>query len=128
MLEEECLISPKRCRDAARRDHPTDELSTRLGHLVNWVMVGEHLEQDCAGGDSGELVLEVSLPGVGPAIDVEGLELEDEWPLGIGLDVPCLADLTPVLNAHGTNMICCLCQLFSNRLASAHIKRLVQMS
>ena len=80
MLEEQLLIAPKRsCNFADHRDS-TDEVPSRAAQLVDGVLVGEHLEEDCTWSYHRELVSEVLLPRLRPIVDIVRLELQYKRP------------------------------------------------
>ena len=70
--------------------------------------VGEDFEEDGAGAEGRNLVREIFLPRIGPAVDVVGLELKDEWPAWLLFSRAILLVLRPIQHTHCTNVICSL--------------------
>ena len=85
MLEEEGLVTPEGERDGARDDDTADEVTTGARKLMDGAGVGEYFEKNGTWADGSQLVGEISLPGVSPAVHVVGFELEDEGPAGLRL-------------------------------------------
>ena len=63
---------------------------------MNGARVGKDLEHNGAGFNRHQLVSEVCLPGIRPVVDIEGLELEEEWPIWLGFFIAMLIPLGPV--------------------------------
>ena len=105
VLEEKRLIAPERESNRACHHDASDEVAARAGKLMNWVGVGEYFEEDGTGAERRKLVREVFLPRIGPAVDVVGLELEDEGPAGLLFNRAILLVLRPIQHAHCTNVI-----------------------
>ena len=108
MLVEQGLVSPQRSREGAQCHNTADEVATRAGKLMKWVLICENFKENCALWDGLELVCEVGLPGISPSVDVIWLELQDHGPLWILLFGAVFGVLAPVLDRHGTNMVGCL--------------------
>jgi hypothetical protein len=81
VLEEKLLVTPQRSHGLGARHDPADQVvfTTELGRLV----VGEDLEDGGVRLNLDELILEIVLVLVGPAIDIIRLKIDLEGPVGV---------------------------------------------
>lgn len=96
VLVKQGLIAPQRSCNSACRDNTSDQLTSRPGQLVNGTRVRKHLKENSAWRNRLELVREVCLPGVSPAIHIEWLKLKNKRPLRVWLFLATLGMQTPV--------------------------------
>ena len=88
VLEEESAIAPERADLVGARDDPADEIG--LAAELRRFVEGENFEHHGVRRDDGDLVPEVVLVVVGPAVHVVGLELELDGPVRVCLPVTVL--------------------------------------
>ena len=102
-LEEKLLVAPSRGNSLRARHDVTNELffATKLRGLV----VGHNLEESNVRLENLQLVVEVVLVGIGPAIDIIRLELNHEWPVRLKLGVAILVVQSQVHQRVGTNVV-----------------------
>jgi len=124
VLEEEHLVSPEGAGGLRAGDKMTDQLlfAVMLGRTV----VTEDLEHNRISGDIGQLVKEVILVLVGPAIDVIRLNLDLERPVRFFDFVTVLIELGELHNGHATCMVRHLVQVLANGLSGARVLHLTK--
>jgi len=103
VLKEQLGVAPEGAELVGAGCNPADQFlfATELRRLVE----GEHLEHDGARGDSLDLVLEVILVLVGPAVDIVALELNLERPVRLSLLVTSLIVVSDVHDGGGAKVI-----------------------
>jgi len=103
VLEEKLLVTPQRSNVLRARHDPSDQsvFATELRRLV----VGEHLEHRGVGFDLLELVIEVVLIGIGPAVNIIRLEVDHEWPVRLCDLFTMLIELGELHDGSGTNVV-----------------------
>ncbi len=81
VLEEKLLVAPEGSDSLRARHDPSNQsvFATELGGLV----VGEHLEHAGIGLNHAELVIEVVLISIRPAVDIIRLKVDHEWPVRV---------------------------------------------
>ena len=102
-LEEKLLVSPTRGDHIGAGHNPADlvVLTTELGRLI----VCEDLEEASVCLDNGELVVEVVLVGIGPAVDIIRLKVDHEWPVGLLDSTAAVVILGHLHDGHGADMV-----------------------
>ena len=127
VLEEKLLVAPERWRGLGASHKPTDEafralVITVLGRAI----VAKDFEHSSVFGHNLELLLEVVLEMISPAIDIVRLYVYLEGPVRVLLLVSKLIVLGKLHNGHGTGMIGDLGQVLAYRLSSTVIIHLFQ--
>ena len=127
VLEEKLLVAPERWRGLGASHKPTDVafralVITVLGRAI----VAKDFEHSSVFGHNLELLLEVVLEMISPAIDIVRLYVDLEGPVRVLLLVSKLIVLGKLHNGHGTGMIGDLSQVLAYRLSSAVIIPLFQ--
>ncbi len=103
VLEEKLLVTPLGSDVLRARHDPSDQVifATELRRLV----VGEHLEHRGVGFDLFELVIEVVLVSISPAIDIIRLEVDHEWPVRLCDLITMLIVLCELHDGSATNVV-----------------------
>ncbi len=103
VLEEKLLVTPLGGNVLRARHDPSDQsvFATELRRLV----VGEHLEHRGVGFDLFELVIEVVLVSIGPAIDIIRLEIDHEWPVRLCDLITKLIELGELHDGSASNVV-----------------------
>lgn len=103
VLEEKLLVTPFGGNVLRARHDPSDQsvFATELRRLV----VGEHLEHRGVGFDLLELVIEVVLVSIGPAVNIIRLEVDHEWPVRLCDLITMLIELGELHDGSGTNVV-----------------------
>lgn len=127
VLEEKLLVAPERWCGLRAGNQPADValwafVITVLGRAV----VAENSEHDGVYWHNLELILEVVLESVSPAIDIVRLDIDLERPVRVLLLVAVLIVLGQLHNGHGTGVIGNLGQVLANRLSGAVVIHLLE--
>ena len=103
VLEEKLLVTPQRGHGLGARHDPADQVvfTTKLGRLV----VGEDLEHGSVWLNQDELILEIVLVLVGPAVHIIRLEIDLEGPVSVLDFVTKLIELRELHQRGGTDMV-----------------------
>lgn len=114
MLEEELRVSPLRRGRLRATHHVADKaaFSAKLRRLIE----AEDLEHGGVGGNCRELVQEVVLIVVCPAVHIVGLNLYLEWPVEVLDLVAVLVELRQLHHGHGAHVVGHFVQVPSNAL------------
>ena len=94
--------------------------------VLGWAVVAEDSEHNGVYWHNCKLILEVVLEGVGPAIDIERLDINLERPVRVLLLVAILIVLSELHNGHGAGVVRNFVQVLANRLSSAVVIHLLE--
>lgn len=94
--------------------------------VLGWAVVAEDSEHNGVYWHNCKLILEVVLEGVGPAIDIERLDIDLERPVRVLLLVAILIVLSELHNGHGAGVVRNFVQVLANRLSSAVVIHLLE--
>lgn len=94
--------------------------------MLDWAIVTENPEHHSVHGDDSKLVLEVVLVGIGPAINVVGLNFDVERPVRMRFLPAILVKLGKFHDGHGACMIRNLGQMLANCLSGAIVVHFLQ--
>ena len=120
MLEEELLVTPERWSGLGARNEPANvALWALVVAELGWAVVPVHSEHSGVLGHDLELLVEVILVLVSPAVDVIGLDIDLEGPVWVFLFVSKLIEFGKFHDRHGTSMVCDLSQVLSDGLTGA---------
>ena len=127
MLEEKLLVAPERWGGLRTGDEPADvAFWAFVITVLRWAVVAENSEHDGVFWHNLELVLEVVLESVGPAIDIIRLDIDLERPVRVLLLVAVLIELSQLHDGHGTGVIADLVQVLANGLPGAVVIHLLE--
>ena len=103
VLEEKLLVTPERSDSVRASYDPTDQavFATKLGRFV----ICKYLEHGGISLDHRQLVIEVVLVSISPAVDIIRLEIYHEWPVGLGDRVTLLVVLGELHERSGTDVV-----------------------
>ena len=122
MLEEKLLVTPKGWRRLRARDQPADAF---LGAVVlRRAVISENLEHGSVLRNNLELLMEVVLVLIGPAINIVRLNINLEGPVRVLLLVAKLVEFGQLHDRHGSGMVGDLVQVFTDRLSGAIVVHL----
>ena len=103
MLEVEHLVTPLRADSWWASDQPSNE--SFFATSLRWWVKTEDLEHYGVSGDRSNLVTEVILELIGPAVDVVRLNLNLEGPVVIINFFAVLVELRELHDRHGTSEV-----------------------
>lgn len=118
-LEEKLLVAPERGNSLRARHDVTNELffATKLRRLV----IGHNLEKSNVRLENLQLVVEIVLVGISPAIDIIRLELNHEWPVRLRLSVAVLVVQSQVHKGVSTDVVSGIGEPLGISLTSASV-------
>jgi len=117
VLEEKLLVTPQGRSSLGARHEPSDMLllTTELGRGV----ISEDFEHSGVRLDDGELVMEVVLVGISPAVNIIRLDIDLEGPVMILNLITVLIELGKFHDGHGAGEVGNFGQMLTDGLSSA---------